>query len=62
MKVFCFFVEPASYTLDLALNIYVKNKIDYCFIKSNTLVVSDSKSNKDFLDKKSWILKFKSVK
>ena len=26
MKVFCFFVEPASYTLDLALNIYDKNK------------------------------------
>jgi len=58
MKVFCFFVEPASYTLDLALNVYDKNKIDYCFIKSNTLVVSDSKLNKDFLDKKSWISRF----
>ena len=58
MRVFCFFVEPASYTLDLALNIYDKNKIDYCFIKSNTLVHSDSKSNKDFLDKKSLISKF----
>ena len=58
MKVFCFFVEPASYTLDLALNVYDKNKIDYCFIKSNTLVLSDSKSNNDFLDKKSWILRF----
>ena len=58
MKVFCFFVEPASYTLDLALNVYDKNKIDYCFIKSNTLVASDSKSNNDFLDKKSLILRF----
>jgi len=58
MRVFCFFVEPASYTLDLALNVYHKNEIDYCFIKSNTLVVSDSKSTKDFLDKKSWISKF----
>ena len=58
MRVFCFFVEPASYTLDLALNIYDKNKIDYCFIKSNTLVVSDSKSHNDFLDKKSWISRF----
>jgi len=58
MKVFCFFVEPASYTLDLASNVYDKNEIDYCFIKSNTLVVSDSKSNKDFLDKKSWVSKF----
>ena len=61
MRVFCFFVEPASYTLDLALNIYDKNKINYCFIKSNTLVDSDSKSNKDFLDKKSWISKFNYV-
>ena len=61
MKVFCFFVEPASYTIDLALNVYDKNKINYCFIYSNTLVVSDSKSNKDFLDKKSWISKFSYV-
>jgi len=61
MRVFCFFVEPASYTLDLALNIYDKNKINYCFIKSNTLVDSYSKSNKDFLDKKSWISKFNYV-
>ena len=61
MKVFCFFVLPASYTLDLASNVYDKNKIDYCFVRSNTLVVSDSKSNKDFLDKKSWILKFSYV-
>ena len=58
MKVFCFFVEPASYTLDLAVNVYDKNEIDYCFIKSNTLVVSDSKSNNDFLDKKPWISRF----
>ena len=61
MRVFCFFVEPASYTLDLALNVYDKHKIDYCFINSNTLVISDSKSNKDFLDKKSWISKFNYV-
>ena len=61
MKVFCFFVEPASYTLDLASNVYDKNKIDYCFIKSNTLVLSDSKTNKFFLDKKSWISKFSYV-
>ena len=61
MKVFCFFVEPASYTLDLASNVYNRNKIDYCFINSNTLVISDSKSNKDFLDKKSWISKFNYV-
>ena len=49
MKVFCYFVEPASYTLDLSKNIYDKNEIDYCFIKSNTLVHSSDKSEKVFL-------------
>jgi glycosyltransferase involved in cell wall biosynthesis len=61
MRIFCYFVEPASYTLDLASNVYDKNEIDYCFIKSNTLVVSVSKSNKVFLEKKSWISKFNYV-
>ena len=37
MRIFCFFVEPASYTLDLASNVYDKNEIDYCFMKSNAL-------------------------
>jgi len=58
MRLFCFFVEPASYTLDLASNIFDKNEIDYCFINSNTQAISDSKSNKYFLDKKSWISRF----
>ena len=58
MKVFCYFVEPASYTLDLSKNIYDKNEIDYCFIKSNTLVHSSDKSEKVFLDIKSWFAKF----
>ena len=53
MKIFCYFVEPASYTLDLAKNVYDKNKIDYCFIKSRSLVKSDSKSNKEMLSEKS---------
>ena len=48
MRVFCYFVEPALYTLDLASNIYDKNEIDYCFINSNTLVKSDLKTNKFF--------------
>ena len=30
MKVFCYFVEPASYSLDLAKNVHDKNNIDYC--------------------------------
>lgn len=57
MKVFCYFVEPASYTLDLAANVYDKKKIDYCFIKSNTLVKSSSQTTKDFLESKSLISK-----
>ena len=57
MRVFCYFVEPALYTLDLASNVYDKNEIDYCFINSNTLVKSDLKTNKFFLDSLSLISK-----
>ena len=59
MRVFCFFVEPASYTLDLARNIYDKNKIDYCFINSKTLVKSDCISDNIFLDNLTIISKLK---
>ena len=61
MKAFCYFVEPASYTLDLAVNIYDKNKIDYCFINSKTLVKSDAKSSKQFLDQKSFLSRLRFV-
>ena len=61
MKVFCYFVEPASYTLDLAENIYDKKGIDYCFIKSSSLVESRSKTTKDFLENKSLISKIAHV-
>ena len=57
MKVFCYFVEPASYTLDLASNIYEKNNIDYCFIKSNTLVQSNAQITKDYLDRNKKVLR-----
>jgi len=57
MRIFCYFVEPASYTLDLAENVYDKKKIDYCFIKSNTLVKSRYKTTTDFLESKSLISK-----
>ena len=59
MKVFCYFVEPASYTLDLARNIYLTNKINYCFINSNTLAKSEGNSNKMLLDGLSFISKLK---
>ncbi len=61
MRIFCYFVEPASYTLDLAKNVYEKNNIDYCFIKSYSLVKSELKSSKIFLDKFSVIQKIKYV-
>ena len=61
MKIFCYFVEPASYTLDLAKNVYDKNKIDYCFIKSNTLVKSNSKSNKEMLSEMSIFEKIRFI-
>ena len=59
MRIFCYFVEPASYTLDMARNIHDKNQIDYCFIKSETLAVSNSSSNKVFLDRLSFFRKLK---
>ena len=62
MRIFCYFVEPASYTLDLASNIYDKNNIDYCFIKTTSLVQSDEKSDKVFLDKKLLFGKIKFVR
>jgi len=61
MRIFCFFVEPASYTLDLARNVHDKKDIDYCFIKSNTEAVSDKISNKVFLDKLSFLCKIKFI-
>ena len=55
MKVFCYFVEPASYSLDLAKNIYSANGVEYCFMNSHTLVKSNVNSNKIFLDRISFL-------
>ncbi len=46
MKVYCYFVEPASYTLDLAKYVYDQNNIDYCFIKSSSYAKSKQKTSK----------------
>ena len=59
MNIFCYFVEPAAYTLDLAHNVYDKQNISYCFMKSDTLVKSNIKSNNCFLDEKSILERFK---
>ena len=59
MKAFCFFVEPASYSVDLAVNVYDKHKIDYCFMNSTSLASSDLLINKDLLENKSFLYKIK---
>ena len=51
MKVFCYFVEPASYTLELASNVYDKHNIEYSFINSKTFAESNLSTNKNFLDR-----------
>ena len=61
MKVFCYFVEPASYTLDLASNVYDKHNIDYVFIKSKAFAESNLRTNKNFLDKKSLFFRIRYV-
>ena len=47
MKVFCYFVEPASYTLDLIANIHAKRKVSYCFLYKNSLAHSKNKNAED---------------
>ena len=43
MKIFCYFVEPASYTVDLSENIHSKNGIDFAFIKDISVAKSTKK-------------------
>ncbi len=59
MRCFCYFVEPASYTIDLAKNIHDKNQIDYCFIYSDTLAKSEVETEKVFLDNMPLFSKFR---
>ncbi len=61
MRIFCYFVEPASYTLDLATNVYDKKYINQAFIKSVSLVEAPLTSSKIFLDKLSWISRIRFV-
>ena len=61
MKVFCYFVEPASYTLDLVANVYDKKYINHAFIKSISLAEAPPTSSKVFLDKLSWMSRIKFV-
>ena len=61
MKVFCYFVEPASYTLDLAANVYDKKYINHAFIKSVSLAEALPTSAKVLLDQLSWVSKIRFV-
>jgi glycosyltransferase involved in cell wall biosynthesis len=61
MRIFCYFVEPATYTLDLVTNVYDKKNINYAFIKSVSLVEAPLTSSMIFLDKLSWISRIRFV-
>lgn len=61
MNVFCYFVEPASYSIDLAKNIYQKKGIDFCFIKSNSFAKSIDSIKSVFLDQLSILAKIKFI-
>ena len=52
MKVFSFFTEPASYTLDLIDNVYDAMSIDYCFLNSHSKAYTNFNGKKNiFMDK-----------
>ena len=51
MRIFCYFVEPAAYTLDLVANVYDRKNISYAFIKSVSLAKAPPTSLMVFLDK-----------
>ena len=55
-KVFVFFVEPASYTIDLINNVHIPKKIGYAFIKSSSYY-KDQQSDSDYLEKMSLLQK-----
>ncbi|MGY8932520.1 MAG: glycosyltransferase family 4 protein [Flavobacteriales bacterium] len=61
MRIFCYFVEPAAYTLDLVANVYDRKNINYAFIKSVSLAEAPPTSSKVFLDKVSWISRIRFV-
>ena len=52
-NVFVFFVEPASYTIDLINNVHIPKKIGYAFIKSSSYY-KEQQSDSDSLEKMSF--------
>jgi len=62
MRVFTYFVEPASYTLDLIENIHSNLHIDYAFIKFNSEAKSEKQLNNIvFLQKLNLLQKLKFI-
>ena len=61
MRVFCYFIEPADYTLDLVRNIHDQMNIDYAFLYSFSIAESSSTTSKLFLDKLSWLERIKYI-
>ena len=58
MRVFCYFVEPAGYTIDLINNIYKKKGIPYCFLYDTSFARSRNFSeNEIFLSRCNFIEK-----
>ena len=55
-NVFVFFVEPASYTIDLINNIHIPKNIGYAFIKSSSYY-KEQQSDSDSLEKMSFLQK-----
>jgi len=47
VKVYGFFTEPASYTLDLIDNVYDTMSIDYCFLNSHSEAYANFKGEKN---------------
>ncbi len=61
MKVFCYFVEPASYTIDLIKNVHQIRGISFCFIKGKSEAKSNTKIDAVFLSEKSLFEKLQFV-
>tara|TARA_B110000211_G_scaffold170747_1_gene192713 strand:+ start:1375 stop:2427 length:1053 start_codon:yes stop_codon:yes gene_type:complete len=63
MRVFCYFVEPASYTIDLIVNVHLKQGIEYAFINNKSEAMTKvSLSSSTFLSHFSLIQKIKFIR
>jgi glycosyltransferase involved in cell wall biosynthesis len=63
MKVFTYFVEPASYTIDLIVNVHSKQGIEHAFINSKSeAITNEFLSSPIFLSNLSLIQKIKFIR